>query len=477
MVPKFVSDPELAKCPLIVVAKWNDASWKNNSRVEDNIVKEYEVATEIEVIRVVQGDVAPGKLTILVGFAIGWSTERPFVSSYMSTEVAGEAAATEDNLWFLSKSRSRIDSKEYFYLSTHRGVQPLALEPYFKALQGQRIADHVPQLLRSDKEIVQLRTLELIAGGNFPWPYEPWSFLGRPKNSRPLKGHAVLVRSLIENANNKQVRRHAVAVYAHASGKASVPFMRTQLENEDPVVRGIAVGILAKHQDRKIADSMAKAVRGLNDPKVACAVIKRLDAWHDPAAAAALIEFLQDDGFAGRSGNDWDVPAIQSRESLFRITGHFFPFDVVKSREAWATAREIQDSDQRTEYLTSAAPCEPKPWHAKFLMEKDRSFIVLTNHSKKTITLATQPTDITVNFLRGCFGCGVDTDAALDKSDYVSVDAGRSYRFKLDTQHLEWLKEGLEKSSLSIDLAYMSNGNKVGVNAWLGVISVEIPGP
>src|SRR5262249_6861054 len=105
IAPRFVPDRELAENPIIVVAKWNGAPRKDNSRVENGILKEYEVATEIEVNRVIKGDIALGKVTILVGFAIGWSADDPLVTSYTSTEVRGDANATEDNLWFLSKKR------------------------------------------------------------------------------------------------------------------------------------------------------------------------------------------------------------------------------------------------------------------------------------------------------------------------------------------------------------------------------------
>ena len=318
IAPGFVSDRELVESPLLVVAKWNGAPRKDNSRIERGACMEYEVATEIEVQRVIWGDAVPGKLPILVGFHIGWSKKWPRVTAYWSSEVSGDAEATKDNLWFLSRKRGRLDGKSHWYLSNYRGVQPLALEPYFKALEENRIEDQIPRLLETEDEIVLLRTLELIAGGDFPWPYEPWRFVRPAQNLRPLRSHTNDVRSLIERTHNENVRRHAAAVYSHLLGNASIEYLRAKFQDEDPVVRAIAIGTLALYQEHVAGDFIAKAVRGLNDPEMACALIKRLEAWHDPAAVAALIEFLQNDGYTGQDGSDWYVPAIKSPRSALK---------------------------------------------------------------------------------------------------------------------------------------------------------------
>ena len=40
--PPYVSDRSLAESPVIVVAKWDDAPWENNSLVEGNLLKVHE---------------------------------------------------------------------------------------------------------------------------------------------------------------------------------------------------------------------------------------------------------------------------------------------------------------------------------------------------------------------------------------------------------------------------------------------------
>lgn len=469
--PRFVSDCELAKSPVLVVAKWNGAPWKNNSLVIDNRMTDYEVATEIEVSRVIKGDLEPGKHTILVAYPIGWSVEQPTVMGYSSTQVMGDAEATKENLWFLNARRSRLDSEDHWCLETYRGVQPLALEPFFNALRAGDIAGRIPELFGTRDEIVQLRTLEIIAGGNPPWPYEPWSVIRPAQKEPPMKDQADQLQRLVEESKNLKVRRHAIAVYGYLKGEPSAPFMSAKLEDEDPVVRCIALGVIAKCDASITADRAAKAVRGLkNEPKVVCELIKRLEAWDNPVAVSTLIEFLQDDGFAGFLGNDWDVPALKSRAALHKITNHWFPFDVALSREAWAVASKIENSNERTAYLAHAVPDDPKPWQASLVLENSQGFIDVTNVSPKTMTLAKQPTDVFFTCRQGSYGISFKNNVKADASDFVQLDPGKSIRFELPQKHLKPLRDYFTSSS-SLDLAYMSNGNKVGVNAWLGVIS------
>ncbi|MDB5336877.1 MAG: hypothetical protein JWN70_2496 [Planctomycetaceae bacterium] len=478
--PRHVPDEELAESPLIVVAKWNGADWKNNSLVEDNVVTEYEVATEIEVSRVVKGNIAPGKLTILLEYAIGWSTKDPLVMSYSSTQLAGDADATTDNLWLLTKKRSRLDSKEYYQLSTYRGVQPLALEPYFKALQGNGLAGQIPQLLRSTDRIVQLRTMKVIAGGDYPWPYESWRYQsqrGDEPKKLPVrhKEHAGLVRALVDESTDKDVRQLAAAVFAHAAGAASIPFMRTKLNDDDPEIRAIAVGTLAQQKDLVSADAMAKAVKGVDEPRIACELIKRLAECCDLSAVPALIEFLQNDKNAGHIGNDWIVPAIRSQNALFKLTGHCFAFDVTASREAWSTAKGIADLDQRKAHLTRTIPGDLNPWATKLVIENDRTFVDVTNRTAKALTLAKRATDITVSWSGGVSGSGGYDDTPETK--FVTVDPGKSYRFKTNRLPRGVVTDGVPSNSLTLDLAFMSNGNQVGVKAWIGVLTVNASDP
>ena len=474
VAPGFVSDQDLAKCPVIVVGKWNGAPRQDNSLVEGKVLKEYEVVTEIDVTRVVKGNIKPGKHTILVGFRIGWSNEHPIVTSYTSTEVGGDAEATKDNLWFLVARRSRVDQKEHWCLDTHRGVQPLTLEPYYTALQDGDVTRHIPQLLKFDDELIRRRTLALIGGGRMPWPYEPPSFIQPDKKETPLKGQEDRIRSLILQSKSKIVRRQAASLYAHLAGESAVPFMRTRLDDDDPEVRAIALGTLALYKERCTADVTAKAVRDSDSSHISCELIKRLNEWGDPSTVPALIEFLQDDYFGGQLGNDFDVPALKSRAALFKITNHWFPFDVVASRDAWATAKDLQDPQERLAHLARTIPGDPEPWQATLVVENGSAFVEITNRSKQTLTLPRHPFEVTLSSSRGVSGFAIKGEAGSGKQKFIQLDPGKSHRFELATD------SGVEKKWLtgrggSLDLAYISSGKEAGVKAWMGVISISIP--
>ena len=409
--PLYVSDRFLAESPVVVVAKWDGAPWVNNSLVERNALVEHEVRTQIVIERVIKGDLKPGKHTILIGYAIGWSEQQPWVVSYTATMMLGDADATKPNLWFLKRKRSRIkiDTTDYLYLESYRGVQPLALEPCFKALATKRPAANVPELLKSDNEIVLIRTLELVAGHDQPWwPYERWR-VARPKSKdKALTEHADLVRSLFERTENAKVRRFALAVYAHLTGKDCLACMRQQLAAKDSHLRAIAIGTLAHYKASGASDLMAKAAIGVEDQQLACDVIQRLNEWNDLQAVAILLPFLQndDDGVSYMGG--LGIPAIEAQESLKAITGYPFPFDVAASQKAWSTAGHMRERAERNKYLARVLPNAPSPWKARAFKQEGRAIVEVTNRSKLTFTLARTPSDVDVRYSRALFGAATE---------------------------------------------------------------------
>ncbi|MDB5391174.1 MAG: hypothetical protein JWM11_6820 [Planctomycetaceae bacterium] len=168
--------------------------------------------------------------------------------------------------------------------------------------------------------------------------------------------------------------------------------------------------------------------------------------------------------------------ALGKHSNLVRITNHCFPFDVETSRKAWATASKIRDLKERQAFLSRFAPADSKPWSAKLVTEMNEVFIEVTNQSPSTMTLARLPKVIDVRTRNGIFGVGTKSELKHDKSDFITLETGKSCRFQLNTQGNKTFKDGYATSSLSIDLAYLSNGNKFGVNAWIGVISFMTPG-
>jgi hypothetical protein len=485
--PFSISDFDLAESPAIVVAKWDKAPIKVNEIKVDNVkadnvkadsvfeestLPEYEATTEIEVKRVVKGEVVQGKLEIMIGPGVGWSVNAPELR-YKSA--ISDATATVENVWFLSKLKSRVDAKEYYCLTHYRGVQPLVLESYFKALAGKDLAGQLPHFLRTDEQIVQSRILSLIAGQDYRPQHERWPI--RPDGRVPLKEHANWVRSLIETTGNPKVRRHAVAAYGQVTeDAASVAFLQSLLKDEDSVVRDTALRTLATNKGRIDGDCLVEAARQLKDPRIVDEVINRLDGWHDVSAAPPLIEFLQNDESADVVNNEWDVPAIHAQQALLRITDHHFPLDVAVSRQAWATARLIHDPNQRLSHLKLTAPNDPKPWKATFVFEENQPWIEVTNRSSQTLTLAKQPTQIrfsSTRFLYHLKGRHHEAKVVSNKDDVITVAPGESFRFVIDTKQLTWMKKGSEADLIPIKISYMSNGNKAGLNSWTGMVTVE----
>ena len=249
--PPFVSDEELARSPTIVVAKWENAPLVPHHRVEGNVWKEQEIRTEIVVKRVLKGTLKPGKYTILLGPFLAWESEKGGnVKAYTSTEMVGDVNDVKDeNLWFLESRRSwdKTDPATYPALDTYRGVQPRVLEPYFLALAGKAPAESVPKLLASREPAVVLRTLQYVAGGILPWPYQPVRALREARVAEETAGRACRGRSIAswpERGPKCGARPRPCTL--NWQGAQAIPRMRTSLSDPDGHIRGIAIGTLAR---------------------------------------------------------------------------------------------------------------------------------------------------------------------------------------------------------------------------------------
>lgn len=320
--PPYVSDSELASCPVIVVARWNKSPLRAHSNVREKAEGGKELVateshTELVIERVIKGDIKPGTHKILLGFRIAWAREDGGqVMSYMSTEMMGDVDEVKDsNLWFLAPKRSwdQKDAHTYLALETYRGVQPRALESYFVALNSKNPKRDIPKLLPTAESEATYRILKYICGDVMPWPIEPGfiEIYSRAKRDwEPMREYAGEVESLI-NRKDAKVRETATAVYAELAGKSAVPRMRQLLKDSDPQVRATAIGILAGHRDQDSVESFAAAAQGITDGQLACKVIERLYDWKSESLVPTLIEFLQNDTFAYQLGDDFGIPGSQ----------------------------------------------------------------------------------------------------------------------------------------------------------------------
>jgi len=95
IAPAFISDEELARYPIIVVAKWDKGPFRPHHRsardsTHGEVITAIESFTELNILRVIKGPVQPGLTTLKVGWGVSWSTNGDRVTSGTSTELPGD---------------------------------------------------------------------------------------------------------------------------------------------------------------------------------------------------------------------------------------------------------------------------------------------------------------------------------------------------------------------------------------------------
>jgi hypothetical protein len=503
IAPPFVPDEQLAAQPILVVARWDKSLLVPHHEIEGNVAKHLEVRAQIVVGRSVRGDVQPGTFTILLGPCIDWGDDGRLITA-TSTMCLGDADdVAKSNLWFLSRRRSwdPADPKEYLCLDTYRGVQPLALEPYFQALSDRHPEREVPKLLASTDPTILLRVLAYVSGGEYPWPFDPDEFEQFVRRTskralKPLAREAPQVERVLDRPDPR-VRVTAVAVFAFLAQEKAVPRLRLLLADRDPDVRGVALGLLARGRDAASIEAIAKAAGGAKDPQIAFKAIEALGQWGTDAIVPALIRFLENDACAYRIGDDLGVPALKARAALKKITGYTFPTDVRVSLAAWEKAQSVRSADERLAVLTRLAPCDPAPLLATIALAGDRKTpaapaqtqsrftagfgderetpadITVKNRSSRPVTLRLFPDDVDISWGSPESGSGMSSTGAgplpEGKAGYVELAPGQSTRFRvgLPDQCL-----AADPSTRAITISYSSNGHERGVNAWIGSLKV-----
>ena len=75
-------------------------------------------------------------------------------------------------------------------------------------------------------------------------------------------------------------------------------------------------------------------------------------------------------------------------------TGYLFPFDVAASRAAWEKVKGIKGQAERVRRLREILPNDPDPWSAVVERDEENVYIVVTNKSKQTRSIARLPARI-----------------------------------------------------------------------------------
>ena len=468
-----MSDRTLLQYPIIVVGKWAGTPFKDQRRVEEDTEYWFELRTDLIIERVIKGDIAPGTYPLLlVGYSrCYWSAKGGVIHTGTSSEMVGDAPVQESNLWFLTRRRSwnPKDGQMYLAIEHYRAVQPLSLEPYFKALGSRDPDDEVCRLLSSDEPLMIKRCLRHMCGGVLPgadFPFPDW--YGPKQEWDPLVARAETVSGLLVN-KNAEIRGMAARVYAKLAGENSVGRIRPLLRDDDPSVRGIAIICLAQNDDADSVSNMIESVNGIEEPSGACELIAALEKWGREDSVPAVIAFLQNDRYCG---GQCDIPAIQAQRALQKITGHIFPFDVAASRAAWQKAKAIQDHEARMVFLEKHLHYDESPIEARLVNDRGKPEIAVTNVSGKNLTILRIPSRSDYSGERGGGG-GVTMWDVKGKEDFVQIDPGGSFKFDFPVELDEWFLYS-EPRSREVVLRYLRNGNEFGLSAWMGKISATV---
>lgn len=426
--PSYKTDAELVRFPVIVVAQWDRAETRRYESEDESRGRRFEVETELNVLRVIKGQISPGKHSLLLDWGIGWMKDGTGLATWTSTHLPGDVEdVSKPNIWMLERelsweggmrktawavvgvllvlsvfaillailairkrkgkrllaavvllvltSMAGYKASGYIWsplqVTYYRAIQPLVLEEYYAALDSFHPQSHVQKLLKSDHPEVLRRTLHYLCGWVWPWPNTPREF-GNLHYETPeergevLCGHAEAVRKFVVTAPD-EVRPLAVSVYAELAKGDCIEYMRSLLGDRDSSVRGVAVGILAQHKDEASIPHIAKALEGIEDAYLACKIIEMMTAWGDDRLTPAFITFLEDGTFSYQYSDELGIPAVKARKGLYAITGHWFPYAVQVSSEAWKQVEAILNKDGRREMLGQILPGTEFPLNAELV--------------------------------------------------------------------------------------------------------------
>jgi hypothetical protein len=269
------------------------------------------------------------------------------------------------------------------------------------------------------------------------------------------------------------------------------------------MVRGVAIGVLARYRDAASLADIQTAMLGVNDGLLACKLIEQFSSWRDERTVPLLIACLQNSSFVYQYGDDVGIPALKARQALRTITGHWFPFDVRRSMSAWQQAQQIQDKLKRKELLNKliadvefplVAELVGTPSCKDFKAEKKPvvkspqklasvddpvdaeqtvvATVRLRNITNEFVVVAKCPLGVEMPYEGGCSSYGTCSPAEKPAADhFATIAPGGVLEFQV-----KLLERFLvaDPKTRRLRLSYYNNGNDVGVNAWIGALEVRL---
>jgi hypothetical protein len=478
IAPAFVSDEELARYPIIVVAKWDKASFRPHhrsatDRTNGEIITAIEAFTELNILRVIKGPGQPGLTTLKIGGGVGWSTNGDWVNSGTSTELPGDVeTVAEPNLWFLKISRSwdQSDTTNYVSLDSYRAIQPLVLENYFVVLPTGNPEKEVRALLASTNATAVHRALNYSCDGDWPWPYDSefTRFIRGPSPERKRVEYADSIEAFLKRDSSAKNRPWALAVYANLTETKSVPFIRSLLRDNDPELRLLAAGLLARQKDTASIPNIIQAMDGKTNVSSAVKIINAIETWGDSRLVPGLANYLET-GPTGYEYNGSKTVAFVSREALHRITGHWFPYDTQAALHAWREAQQTADFEERRQLLARILPNDPDPLRAEVLGNGGTNAACkITNKSKQNVTITRFPKWGNQRWPSGLAGAAMGGRPPEGKEDFITLRPGEATQFSVQLQAGFLLAEPAERE---LTLQYTDTGRDWSMKAWVGTLA------
>ncbi len=474
MGPGFITDAEFAQFPIIVVARWTGVNFKGHLRHEANSITAMEFFTDLEILRVLKGDVSTGTNQIKLGWGIVWEDDGHYLSSGTSSYFRGEVAdVTQPNLWFLQRSTSwdNHNPTNYLSISHYRAIQPLVLEPFFQSLNSAQPEILAPQLLHSSEPLVVQRVLRYVCGETIPSldPDDSSFYTGPARPGKLLVEQAEAVRGLLGQTTHQELRATAAVVYSRLAGAAGNSVLRQLLQDPDPGVRTAAVVLLARQRDEPSLPWFTAAVAGIRNGDDARNLVRALADWGDVRLVPALISFLRRENVETGYEYDFFNAALLAQKSLTLITGHQFPNEVESSRRAWESVTGISDRAARKRALDRLQTDDPFPLEAEVVGDgTTNAAIRLTNHSKREVIVTRKPDRIEQSWIRSLaywfeYPGGSDTG-------FVVLTTGASMQFPVELSP-KYLRAEVDNRKLT--LVFVNNGSRSNLHAWFGFVEAH----
>jgi hypothetical protein len=477
--PPYYDDQELAASTIIVIGYCPDVQAPAIAHKNHPHAPWSEPRVHLVITRVLYGNVALGKVTLMAPFYPSWVGEP--MDDVIIQGPPSNVDYTKPNIWFLSKERSWDDNDPSNYLTafTYRSTQRLKFLPLYETLRGaNRDTTIRPFLESTDPEIVS-RAVDFV--GSF---IEPWPLPGDPNdNSRThhiVTSQAERVRAVAEGPL-QSCRAKAAALYGAIKGREAIPFMLRLLKNKERLTPIVAVGYLVKYRVDFNSRGIDIKSRDRFSAYTCCTVMQAIQDSRRTQYVPLLFRYLGDSGDGGSAGEDYYLPTLYAKHTLKEMTGFSFPQEATRSRQAWERVKDVPNRDKRLRMLTALLGDWDNPVVATARAirleppnkQTDPGFgpnmiveFEIRNRSPHKVTMRSRPRYVNTYFKDGGSSGTGFVDGAGPKN-LITLKPGAVYRYREHVEPDAYMIA--EKGKVFLDFT-----SGAGTGAWLTVIQATV---